>query len=231
LPAGGDERPEKPAPGGFRGRLIAAADEKKRPLLRPVSDRGQDRINPGTEAERVFRTDIEMVVQNLRVMEIADRPAGEFLRNKADQVRLRAVGAEGGGCFFPQFGQNGGRRGIFRLGEDGDKITAAPELEKPAFIEASLAEAPILPLEVVGEHAEGVGRRTHVEEVDDDVGLAGLVKAAARQEPHVERPVDFAGAVDVFENGFPVEDPVLPAGRPAEGFAGKKRQEPGGLGG
>ncbi len=67
---------------------------------------------------------------------------------------------------------------------------------------------------VMGEHAEGIFGRSHVEDVQHDGGPFLGGEAAGEAASHIICYVDFTGAVDIVEDGFRVKDPVSRLGGP-----------------
>ncbi len=150
------------------------------------------------------------------MMEKMDTPGiGVSGRQSPQQGRLVSVPADAGSDAAAQVEKHslGLRRLVF--GEHGNKIAVSPERQQSALIDAVLADRPVLAVQIVGEDAEGVGRRAHVEDIGDDVGPAGLFVAAGEEGFHIVGAIDFARPVDVIENGLGVVSVVVAVGLPA----------------
>ncbi len=143
------------------------------------------------------------------IVEEADAPRLQSLaRQKLQDLRLLPFAPNGPGDGPPELEDEPlGFRG-FLLGVDGQEITVLPEGQKSGLVGRALADSGVLPVEIMGEDAEGVLGGAHVEGVHDEIGLAVLVEAPGHEELHVIGAIDLARAVDVVEDRGRVEDLV-----------------------
>ena len=150
-------------------------------------------------------------------------------RQKSQELGLLPRIRDRRGDLPPQVEDQALRLGGFLLGIDGQEIAVLPERQKPRLVGRALADGRVLAVEVVGEDAEGVLGRAHVEGVHDDVGLAVLMEAAGHEERHVVGAIDLPRAVDVVEDRPRVED-LIGLGQPGTGRDRDVGRQPAGVG-
>ena len=85
----------------------------------------------------------------------------------------------------------------FRIGEDRDVIAVFPEGQKAGGILATLAKAVVDRFPRMGEDAEGVGGGAHVEDVDVDLVVGGIMIFQRQGVPEPVREEELGAAVDI----------------------------------